>query len=52
MKLDSVKVGTTDLDAFIVRLHVALEAESHPLQLLNTDPATGNAVRVNVVPVL
>jgi hypothetical protein len=47
VKLDSVKVGTIDLDAFNVRVHVALEAESHPLQLPNRDPATGDAVSVN-----
>jgi hypothetical protein len=52
VKLDSVKVGTIDLDAFNVRVHVALEAESHPLQLPNRDPVTGDAVSVNWVPVL
>ena len=52
VKLSAVNVGMTDLDAFMVRLHVALDAESHPLQLLNTDPATGDAVSVSWVPVL
>ena len=51
VKLNAVNVGTTDLDAFSVRLHVSLDAESHPLQLSNLDPATGDAVRVIDVPV-
>ena len=52
VKRKTVNVGMTDLDAFMVRLQVSFEAESHPLQLPNTDPATGDAVRVNAVPVL
>ena len=52
VKRKTVNEGTTVLDAFMVRLQVALEAESHPLQLPNTDPATGDAVRVSAVPVL
>ena len=51
VKLSAVNVGTTDLDASMVRLQVPLEAESHPLQLSNLDPATGEAVRVIAVPV-
>ena len=47
VKLDSEKVGTTDRDAFNVRVHVALEVESHPPQLMNKDPATGDAVSVS-----
>jgi hypothetical protein len=50
VKLDSEKVEVTVLDAFTVRLHELPFAESHPLQLLNVDPAAGDAVRVNAVP--
>jgi hypothetical protein len=52
VKRKAVNVGTTVLDAFMVRVHVALEAESHPLQLPNTDSAAGDAVSVTSVPVL
>jgi hypothetical protein len=41
----------TDLDVFMVTLHIVLSAESHPLQLSNVDPAAGAAVRVSAVPV-
>jgi hypothetical protein len=47
-----VKVGVTDLDAFIVTLQSALETESQPLHVSNVDPAAGDAVRVKAVPVL
>jgi len=52
VKRNAVNVGTTDLDAFTVRLQISLEAESQPFQLSNLDPATGDAVRVIAVPVL
>ncbi len=52
VKRSRVKVGMTDLDAFMVTLHISLLVESHPLQLSNVDPATGDAVRVNAVPAL
>ena len=44
------KVGTTDLDAFMVRLQTAAFVESHPLQLSNLDPAAAVAVRFSAVP--
>ena len=52
VKGNSVKVGVTDLDAFIVTLQFAPETESQPLHVSNLDPASGDAVRVNAVPVL
>ena len=47
---DDEKVDVTVLDVFTVRLHAVPFAESHPLQLLNTDPAAADAVSVNAVP--
>ena len=52
MKRSRVNVGVTDRDPFMVTLQISTLAESHPLQLSNPDPAAGDAVRVNAVPVL
>jgi len=52
MKRSRVKVGVTDRDPFMVTSQISTLAESHPLQLSNVEPATGDAVRVNAVPVL
>ena len=51
-KRSRVKTGVTDRDPFMVTLQISTLVESHPLQLSNVDPATGDAVRVNAVPVL
>ena len=51
MKRSRVKVGVTDRDPFMVTSQISTLAESHPLQLSNLDPATGDAVRVSAVPV-
>ena len=46
----SVNVAVTDLGAFMVTVQIAPDTESHPLQLVKSEPVAGVAVRVTTVP--
>jgi len=44
------KVARTDLEAFMVTVHVVPATVSHPLQPIKIDRVAGAAVRVTLVP--
>ena len=46
----SVNVAVTDLGAFMVTVQIAPDTESHPIQLVKSEPVAGVAVRVTTVP--
>jgi len=46
----SVKTAATDLDELSVTVQLEPETESHPVQLVKSEPVAGAAVRVTTVP--